>query len=187
MKGIVICLVLVLVSTTFANTEKMIAKSNPENKLFIITLDGFRWEEVFNGADPELVNDAKIMSDTSFTKALYWHEDPKERRKKLMPFLWNVVARQGELYGNRNYGNYVNVSNPYALSYPGYNELLTGSVDYSIYDNKKRKNTNPNILQVLNKSAAYHGKVAAFTSWDAFPYILDKEDTNSFVLNSGLQ
>ncbi|HEY0355814.1 MAG TPA: alkaline phosphatase family protein [Flavisolibacter sp.] len=174
-------------STSIGHTGKTFSRPNPENKIFIITLDGFRWEEVFKGADPSLIGDEKSTADTAFTKALYWHNDPEERRKKLMPFMWNVVARQGELYGNRDYGNYVNVSNPYALSYPGYSELLTGRVDYSIYNNDKKKNTNKNILQVINKTPGYIGKVAAFTSWDAFPYILDKEDKNSFVLNSGLQ
>ncbi|MGZ5287721.1 MAG: alkaline phosphatase family protein, partial [Flavisolibacter sp.] len=42
-------------------------------------------------------------------------------------------------------------------------------------------------LQVLNNTPQYKGKVAAFTSWDAFPYILDRKDRNSFVLNSGFQ
>ena len=187
MKGVVICLILVTLSTSVGNTGKSFSQPNPENKIFIITLDGFRWEEVFKGADPNLISDAKSTADTTFTKALYWHETPEERRKKLLPFFWNVIAEHGELYGNREYSNNVNVSNPYALSYPGYNELLTGSVDYSIYNNDKKRNTNKNILQVLNQTPGYIGEVAAFTSWDAFPYILDKNDKNGFVLNSGLQ
>ena len=125
-----ICLVLVTLSTSFGNTGKTFSRPNPQNKIFIITLDGFRWEELFKGADPELIHDDRSTADTAFTKALYWDEDPLERRKKLMPFFWNVIARQGEIYGKRYHGNYVNVANPYALSYPGYNEILTGSVDY---------------------------------------------------------
>ena len=187
MRGFVICLVLVLLANTVSNTQKQVRPLNPENKLVIITLDGFRWEEVYRGADPMLINDPDITSDVSFVKALYWDEDPKERRKKLMPFFWNVVASQGQLFGNRDHGNHVNVSNPYSLSYPGYSELLTGSVDYSIYGNDKIRNKNRNILEELNQSEAYAGKVAAFTSWDMFPYILDKNEKNSFVLNSGLQ
>ena len=187
MKGFVICMVLVTMSTSFGNTGKTFSNPNPENKIFIITLDGFRWEEVFNGADAELLSDARSTADTAFAKALYWDEDPVVRRKRLLPFFWNVISKHGELYGNRKFDNKVNVANPYALSYPGYNELLTGSVDYSIYNNDKKKNANKNILQILNKTPGYIGKVAAFTSWDAFPYILDKDEKNSFVLNSGIQ
>jgi len=187
MRGLIICLVLITLSVSVSNTQKNIRSLNPENKLFIITLDGFRWEELFKGADSLLIQDPEVNSDTSISKALYWAETIEERRKKLMPFFWSVIGKQGELFGNRTYGNKVNVANPYALSYPGYNEILTGQVDYSIYDNEKRRNTNRNILEVLNDSGAYAGKVAAFTSWELFPYILDKEERGSFVLNSGLQ
>ena len=186
MRGLVICMMLMILSVSVSNTRKTIRSLNPENKLFIITLDGFRWEEVFNGADSMLINDPQITSDSSIAKALYWDASPEDRRKKLMPFFWSVIARQGELYGNRKYHNNVNVANPYALSYPGYSELLTGNVDYSIWKNEKKKNQNQNILEALNNTSTYAGKVAAFTSWDLFPYILDK-DKCSFVLNSGLQ
>jgi predicted AlkP superfamily pyrophosphatase or phosphodiesterase len=183
-----ICLVLIMTSVSVTNTQKTDVAMNPENKLFIITLDGFRWEELFKGADPRLINDPDL-SDTSLTKALYWASTPEERRSKLMPFFWSVIARQGELFGNRDYKNKVNVSNPYSLSYPGYSELLTGSVDFSIWSNEKKSNRNRNILEELNSTTTYSGKVAAFTSWELFPFILDKDDrTNkSFVLNSGLQ
>lgn len=186
MRGLVICMALITLSVSVSNTQKTIRPLNPENKLFIITLDGFRWEELFNGADLQLINDPGLNTDTSIAKALYWDDSPEERREKLMPFFWNVLAKHGELYGNRKYGNYVNVANPYALSYPGYSELLTGSIDYSIWKNEKRNNQNINILERLNNSSVYAGKVAAFTSWDLFPYILNKTE-RSFVLNSGLQ
>lgn len=186
MRGLVICMMLMILSVSVSNTRKTIRSLNPENKLFIITLDGFRWEEVFGGADSMLINDPAITNDTSIAKALYWDATAEQRRKKLMPFFWSVIAKQGELYGNRKYQNNVNVANPYALSYPGYSELLTGNVDYSIWKNEKKKNQNQNILEALNNTSTYAGKVAAFTSWDLFPYILDK-DKSSFVLNSGLQ
>ena len=129
MRGLVICMLLMILSVSVSNTRKTIRSLNPENKLFIITLDGFRWQEVFNGADSTLINDAENTHDTSISKALYWDASCEQRRKKLMPFFWSVIAKQGELYGNRKYQNNVNVANPYALSYPGYSELLTGNVD----------------------------------------------------------
>src|SRR5215203_2458757 len=187
MRGLVICLVLMTMSVSVSNTRNTVRSLNPENKLFIITLDGFRWEELFTGADSALISNPDINTDTSLAKALYWSNNENQRREKLMPFFWSVIAKHGELYGNRKYHNNVNVANPYALSYPGYSELLTGSVDYSIWKNEKKKNQNKNILEELNSSSTYAGKVAAFTSWELFPYILDKEEKGSFVLNSGLQ
>src|SRR6476620_7376337 len=99
------------------------------NNVFIITLDGFRWQEVFSGADKALINDADYTADTAAAKAAFWADDVQERRKKLMPFFWSTIATQGTLLGNRDYGNDVNVSNIYRLSYQGYNEILTGCID----------------------------------------------------------
>lgn len=179
-------MVLITLSVSVSNTQRSMTPLDPQNKLFIITLDGFRWQELFNGADSALLNDKEATPLNSTIKALYWDRDPIERRKKLMPFTWNVIAKDGQLYGNRKFQNKVNVSNPYALSYPGYSELLTGSVDLTINSNSKTKNTNSNILELLNGSPAYKGKVAAFTSWDVFPYILN-EQKSSFVINSGFE
>src|SRR5690349_5218334 len=102
MKGVLICLSLILLSVSVTNTRKKDLDLNPENKLFIITLDGFRWEELFRGADRKLISDPEL-ADTTISKALYWSADPAERRQKLMPFFWGVISRQGELYGNRDY------------------------------------------------------------------------------------
>ena len=103
-----------------------------------------------------------------------------------MPFFWNLLSRQGELYGNRAYRNKVNVANPYALSYPGYNELLTGSVDLTIFNNGKTVNRNLSVLDELNAMPGYKNKVVAFSSWDAFPYILNKFKSTVYI-NSGFE
>ena len=152
--------------------------------LFVITLDGFRWQELFNGADSVLLNDPKWTADTAFMKALFWASDARQRRERLMPFFWNVIARQGQLHGNRAYGNYCNTRNLYQISYPGYNEIFTGEADLFISSNKKIRNGNRNILEFINGMPGYAGKVAAFTSWDAFPYILNRE-RSGFFLNAG--
>jgi len=102
--------------------------SDSEN-IFIITTDGFRWQEVFTGADEELISNPRYVQDTGLLKQMYWDSSAEARRQKLMPFLWGTVARQGQLYCNRNFHNYVNVSNIYKISYPGYNEMFTGYPD----------------------------------------------------------
>jgi hypothetical protein len=186
MKAVWIGLILVLLGLSVRTNEYNPLSFNVENKLFIITLDGLRWQEVFNGADSALLNDAAYTSDPGNSKALYWSASKEERRKKLMPFFWNVLSRKGELFGNRAHQNKMNVSNPYALSYPGYNELLTGRVDLSIFNNGKTPNQNVSVLDLLNASPLYKNGVAAFTSWDAFPYILNKSRSQVFI-NSGFE
>lgn len=159
----------------------------PVNKnLIIITLDGFRWQEFFTGADSVLLHDAEYTQDVSTLRLLYWSPDPGERRKKLMPFVWNVLAEKGQLFGNRLLGNRMNVSNRSILSYPGYNEIFTGKTDPRIISNRKLRNPNIHVLEYLESQPGFAGQVAVFSSWDAFPFILD-DQRNGVYINSGHQ
>ncbi|WP_051416684.1 alkaline phosphatase family protein [Asinibacterium sp. OR53] len=156
------------------------------HNVFIITTDGFRWQEVFNGADATLISDPELVKDTSLLKTAFWDADMEIRRRKLLPFFWNVIAQNGQLLGNRAYDNRVNVANLYKISYPGYNEILSGFADYRFIPNLTVRNRNQNILGYLNKQSAYAGRIAAFSSWNVMPYILD-EKHNDFPVNSGYE
>ena len=123
--------------------------SSASENLFIIITDGFRWQEIFNGADSILINNETFTPDTATLKAMYWANSSEERRKRLMPFLWNVIASKGQLIGNRDLNNKVNVANMYSVSYPGYNEIFTGTTDITISGNSKKYNKNINVLEYL--------------------------------------
>lgn len=45
--------------------------SDSSHNLVIVTIDGFRWQEVFSGADPELIRDPVISGDTATLNLLY--------------------------------------------------------------------------------------------------------------------
>jgi len=154
--------------------------------IFIIAIDGFRWQEIYQGADPGLIFNRKYVSDTSLMRQLFWDENPAERRSKLLPFFWSVIAERGQLYGNRAFGNKVNVKNIYKISYPGYNEMLTGYTDPRIILNIQHNNRNINVLEFLNRQKDFEGKVVAFSSWNMFPYILNAE-RSKLAINSGYE
>jgi hypothetical protein len=154
--------------------------AHAQRHLFIITIDGFRWQEIFSGADPSLAGNAEYVRDTTLTRQLYGDSTAELRRRRLMPFFWTVIAEKGQLYGNRAYGNKVNVK----ISYPGYNEIFTGHTDAFSSPNLPINNKNVNVLEYLNASAPYHGKVAVFTSWNVFPFILN-ETRSHLPVNSG--
>lgn len=161
-----------------------------ENKeplnVFIITTDGLRWQEVFKGADEQIINDPEFVKDTALTKEMYWASTAEERRKKLMPFFWSTIAGKGQLHGNRTLNNKVNVGNFYKVSYPGYNEILTGYADPFLGTNSANYNDNETLLEFINKQPAYYQSVAAFCSWNVFPFILN--DTRcGFPVNAGYQ
>ncbi|HEY0655334.1 MAG TPA: alkaline phosphatase family protein [Chryseosolibacter sp.] len=155
-------------------------KQQTEN-VILITLDGFRWQELFNGADSSFIKQQKFLKDGQ-AKQKYWRDNVEERRKALLPFFWNTIAKQGQLYGNRPAGCKVNLTNNQLFSYPGYNEILTGKADNArINSNDKFYNPNVNVLEFLNQQKELKGKVAAFTSWDVFPYIINDKRSGVFV------
>jgi hypothetical protein len=161
-------------------------KLNTEN-VFIITLDGFRWQELYTGADSALIYHKEYVKDPAALKSKFWHESPEKRREMLMPFFWSVIARDGQLYGNRKYNNHVDCSNQMWFSYPGYNEILCGYADDArIKSNDKFANPNVTVLEFLNRQPKYKDKVAAFGSWDAFPYIIN-EARSGIPVNAGFE
>jgi hypothetical protein len=177
--------ILSLCSFLLISAAGMAQSENAEN-IFIITTDGFRWQEVFTGADSTLINDSRYVQDISLMKQLYWDSTAELRRQKLMPFFWSTISGQGQLYGNRAYQNKVDVSNIYKISYPGYNEMLTGYPDPVFIPNIPVRNRNTTILAYLNLKKEYAGKVAAFSSWNLFTAILNAKK-NKFPVNSGYE
>ncbi|MDD9880134.1 MAG: sulfatase-like hydrolase/transferase [Candidatus Marinimicrobia bacterium] len=151
----------------------------------MITLDGVRWQEVFKGADKTIItNNIKEKGTIEEIEEKFWSDDEKLRREKLLPFFWNTIEEQGQLYGNKERGSVMRLTNPYFFSYPGYNELLVGFSDDSINSNEKIFNPNTNVLEYMNQQTGFKGQVAAFASWDVFDWIINK-DRNDFNINSG--
>lgn len=149
--------------------------------VILITLDGLRWQEVFNGADSALFRQQSYLKDNHI-QTKYWRDNLSERRAALLPYFWTTLAQSGQLYGNRTLGCKVNVTNQQWFSYPGYNEILTGKADdVRVTSNDKVYNPNPNVLEFINAQPSYKGKVAAFSSWDVFPYIINDKRSGIYV------
>jgi hypothetical protein len=153
--------------------------------VILITSDGLRWQEVFSGADPRLIDaDAGGVKDPDALRRNFGQEDAKTRRERLLPFFWNVVAKQGQVFGAPEADSKAVVANGLNFSYPGYQELLCGFPDPAVDSNDKKNNANVSVLEWLNRQDAYRGKVAAFTSWEVFPYILNVERSD-LPVNAG--
>jgi hypothetical protein len=142
--------------------------------VLVVTLDGLRWQELFGGAQRELISKrAGGVADSAGLVRRFWRETAEARREALMPFLWGVVASRGRILGDSAGGSVVRVSNGKRFSYPGYNELLSGAADDRINSNDKTPNPNVTVLEWLNRRPAFRGKVAAFGSWDVLPFIVN--------------
>lgn len=162
-----------------------ISFSQIAENIIIITTDGFRWQEVFMGMDSAIANNTKYnQGDSEEIFKKYWADNAKDRRKKLLPFLWSYLESNGSIYGNRNIGNKVNVANRYWFSYPGYNEIFTGYPDTLVNSNDYMPNPNTTLTEFLNKQPKYKNKVAAFGAWDAFDRILNENRSGVPVVNA---
>ena len=148
--------------------------------VLLVTTDGLRWQEVFGGADSALLNKENGgVGNPSLLATEFGGDTPETRRKRLMPFLWNVIAKEGQIFGNVNAGSEVRVTNGKNFSYPGYNEILTGFADSNIDSNDKVPNRNVTVLEWLNTTDAFHNRVAAFGSWGVFPYIINRAEPHA--------
>ncbi|HEY0655345.1 MAG TPA: alkaline phosphatase family protein [Chryseosolibacter sp.] len=164
-------------------SESCLSQDLKTENIIIVALDGYRWQEVFRGADARISKSKKFVRDPD---SISEFTETENKRQALMPFFWEVVVKEGQLYGNRDFGNKVNCSNLQLISYPGYNEMLTGFADHRIHSNRKVANPNTTVLEFLNKQKQFQGKVAAFSTWDAFPYILNEKRSGIHV-NAGAE
>ncbi|MFO1477757.1 MAG: alkaline phosphatase family protein [Verrucomicrobiota bacterium] len=153
--------------------------------VFFISVDGFRWQEVFTGAEEALMTRDNGVWDTNRLRSAFWAATPEARRRALLPFLWEVVASRGQIYGNGNQGSVDVVTNGKKFTYPGFNELLTGAPDDRINSNEKRNNPNVTVLEWLYRKPGFTNQVAAFVNWEVHPYILNASRSGIPVWSGG--
>ena len=155
--------------------------------VLLITIDGLRWQEVFHGAEQGLMDrDAGGVREPDQVRDRFWAESPQERRRRLMPFFWDVIASKGQILGDPGHDFHMRCTNGLYFSYPGYHELLCGFSDAQINSNQKRNNPNQTVLEWVHRRPGFAGRVAAFTSWDVFPFILNRRRSAIYV-NAGWQ
>ncbi len=160
---------LALVMALFATTS-MAQPVSPH--VVVITIDGLRFQEMFGGADEAYFKrDAKGLIDPASPR--FSGPTPEARRATLMPFTWNVIAKQGQVFGDPSRKSRSHLTNGLWFSYPGYNELLSGLADPRVDSNRKVPNPNVTVLEWLNGRPGFEGRVFAFGSWDVLPFILN--------------
>jgi hypothetical protein len=160
----------------------------PPNELksknvIVVTLDGFRWQEFFHGADDTLI-DKKLggVPDVEKLRRAYWRETAQQRRETLLPFLWGTVAKEGQIFGDPSRQSPARLTNGLKFSYPGYNELFCGFADEQIDANARKMNANASVFEYLHNRPGFQGRVAACCTWDLFTYIFRSSPQNFPVL-----
>ncbi len=83
------------------------------------------------------------------------------------------------------WGSRVDLGNSYRFSYPSHSEILTGVADERLKRNEPVYNPNVTVLEYLERLPEYRGKVAVFSSWDLYPYIVNTRRSDVLVHSPG--
>jgi len=151
--------------------------------VIVITIDGLRWQEFFRGADRAYF-ERDDRGSGGEPERRFWRDSPEDRRTTLMPFIWNTLARQGQIFGDDTAGSTARLTNGLFFSYPGYNEMFAGLADPRVDSNARIPNPNLTVLEWLNRRPGFEERVAAFGAWDVLPSILNV-DRSGLRVGSG--
>lgn len=161
-------------------------QANSGQKVILVLLDGLRWQDVFRGADLELLNkESGGVENVDALKKAYWRENQDERRIALMPFLWGTMAKQGQIYGNRDLESPMRLTNRFHFSYPGYSEMIVGFADDRINTNDPIPNPNTTVFEFLNTQPGFKGRVAVFSVWSVVKAMVVPE-RSKVPVNAGM-
>jgi len=132
--------------------------------ILLITLDGVGKKDVFNGPDKQILN--KLNLNNEFNKKFNY-----KKVEDLLPFIHTELIPNSEVYTN------MHVRNNVYLSYPGYNDILTGKTDSKIISNEYGTNLNKTFIEILNKKIKRH-KILICTHWSTFIDIFGYKRSN---------
>jgi hypothetical protein len=124
--------------------ERVTAKGpGVDAPVVLVTIDGVRWQEIFEGTDRVLSRQLPIGPE------------------RYLPNLHALGTDHGAFVGAPGRGT-IAASGPNYVSLPGYTELLSGRPS-RCHDNNCARTNLPSILDEAHAAGA---KVAAFASWD---------------------
>ncbi len=161
----------VLLFVSIGPTVPAIAADPPDRaeNVIVVTLDGFRHQEFFQGADQSLVAEkAGGVRNVAGLKKRFWRDSPEARRETLLPFIWGTVSRSGQIFGDRSRNAPSRLTNGMKFSYPGYNEIFCGFGDPRVDSNDNKPNPNPSVFEFLQGHESFQGRVAIFGTWDVY-------------------
>ena len=161
-----------IVAVIAALWPEALAPQAQARNVILVTIDGFRWQELFGGADAALFKKSD-SGEPSTAEKRFVRPNAEARRAALLPFTWDVLAAQGQVFGDPARQSRAHVTNGLWFSYPGYSEMLAGRADPRIDSNDKVPNPNVTVLEWLNTRPGFRGRVAAFGTWDVLPFILN--------------
>ncbi len=166
-------------------------RGSEAHNLILITLDGVRGQELFQGVDGKILKvfTEKKSKEGARLRQRFWDPNPTVSRAKIMPFFWGVwMQEHGSVVGNAARGSVMKLTNRHRFSYPGYSETLVGKAyDDLITSNDPIRNPHPTALEFLRQRLGLAGRqVAVFASWEVLNPIASHQK-DAFFVNAGYQ
>lgn len=127
--------------------------SLPALTVVVVTLDGVRWHEVFEGVDSRLAASHGLSAHEVVGAA------------ELTPNMHRIVATHGSALGAPGKGATISASGPNFVSLPGYAELLSGRRTTRCRDNQCTGSGARTLLDDFSAIPGRGSQVAMFTSW----------------------
>jgi hypothetical protein len=122
--------------------------------IVVVTLDGVRWHEVFEGVDPDLAKSHDLPPSAVISA------------RELLPNLYAIIDSHGAALGAPGHGASISASGPNFLSLPGYAELLSGRRVTGCGNNQCQGLVPHTIIEEFSAGSSLdHADVAAVTSW----------------------
>jgi len=169
---------------TVATFSEISAQSRIQN-VVVIMYDGVSWEEIFTGADTNLIKDERFVESTIRMNSMYNNTSEEIRRRVVAPFIWSHFLEKGQIWGNRNKNSFVDFVNPSGGRVSNYAEILCGtnlSLDYTL--NEELLNPYTSLFEELYNYKELKGDFAGFSSWEFFNFVL-RSDGSKLYCNSG--
>ena len=150
-----------------------VSQSPPTVTIVVVTLDGVRWHEVFDGVDASLARERGLPAEAVVSAA------------ELMPNLHGIIATHGVALGAPGHGAMISASGPNFVSLPGYAELLSGHRVTACHDNQcPGAGTRTIIDELAASTTLQHPDVAVVTSWAEIARVASL-DAPSALISSG--
>jgi hypothetical protein len=131
------------------------AKELASHHVVLMAVDGVRWQDVFEGVDPELaerhgVPPAEVVPANA-----------------LIPNLYRLAATRGAALGAPEQGSPISASGPNFVSLPGYMEMLTGRSPSLFRGNDCPQIPEPTLLdEILALPGTSPADVSVVASWE---------------------
>jgi Metalloenzyme superfamily len=138
--------------------------------IVVVTLDGVRWHEVFEGVDARLAAEHDLPPSAVVSA------------RELLPNLYAIIDSHGSALGAPEHGAAISASGPDFLSLPGYAELLSGRSVTGCANNQCAGVMAHTIIEELSAGPLRSGAdVAAVTSWAEIAKVTSVGDCGAAV------